>query len=228
MDITIPYNTLAAIELFASPSDVRDYLRYTHVTLRDANTAYLTAADGGMLARTVVRTGPDEPMGAPGESAMLPMLAASLRAGNPYYARIVTRERMGEAEPGKPPECVGYEVIASRGPASISVTVQVPAARFPDIARVWPKTLSLKAAAYDAALTARLAKAKKLLGIKRHALVLPNGDDMPGLCELGDTFAVIVMPVRVKAPAAPQVTLCDWHGTKLAYPDPEPANEAAS
>ena len=222
MNIIIPYSTMAAIELFASAKDVRGYLEYTHVVLADPHKAYVTASDGKMLARAVIFS--EAPMGTTGEALLVPRCAASFRNCRPYTFIRIDSLPSQDADN----DVAGHDMRASCGDTSMVLRASWHASSFPDVAHRWPKTLSLKGAAYDAELTARLAKAKKLLGVKRPAYVLPNGDDAPGLCELGDDFAVIVMPVRTKAAGASQVTLCEWHGTKLAYPDPEPANEAAS
>jgi hypothetical protein len=85
--------------------------------------------------------------------------------------------------------------------------------RFPDVDKVWPRTVSLKPGHYDPAYIARLDKAAALLGGRRHKVyprLFQNGTDAAAMFRVTQQFIGLIMPLRMG-----EADLPDWCPSKV-------------
>jgi hypothetical protein len=172
---------IRALELFAGDNDVRYYLNGLHVEALDASTAQITVSDGHRIMRhRISEVGPFE-LTSPEES---------FPCGG-----IIPRDVVKGIKADRIVLCVDtvawrYDVNdGERGGKLID-------GKFPDIDRVWPRTVSGEAGQYDPEYLADIGKACKLLGVKYGGTLIQNGPTDAALIVLRHDFAGLLMPMR--------------------------------
>jgi hypothetical protein len=167
-------NAIKALELFAGDKDVRYYLNGICAKAIDPRTVRLIATDGSTLAEHRIKTETDMDGPFPREG-IIPRDAFKAMKGS--VAVTVTS--------------IGTYVIndGERGGKLID-------AKFPDVDRVWPRSVNLEATHINNEYIGRLAKAAKLLDMRYGGVVFQNGADSPSVFKIRDDFAGILMPMR--------------------------------
>jgi hypothetical protein len=194
MKFTIPANAIRAVELFAGKDDSRYYLNGIYVRALDRDTLQLVGTNGHIMGQYRHTRDPvaDEPY-QPDENYILPReLTTGMRLDKHVHCVQVTAhvekwtvDYIGSQRSGKPID-----------------------AKYPDIGRIWPTSLTIAAAHFDFSLFAQIQSACRLLNV-RGPVLYQNGMNS-SFFTVGPQFAGIIMPWRQDATSIP-----DWCKVKI-------------